>query len=668
MTTKPTDKKKTVQTAREQFLGLSLESTRKSYYPQLMAQLETARENERRLRLLTDNLPARISYADKDQYYRFVNREYEKNLKRPREQIVGKQISDILGPDNYSLVKPYIEKAIGGQLVHFEAQFKHKGEESTWLDINYVPDIDEKNNVIGFYSLTNDITERKRTEEILRENEEQYRLLVDNANDAIFIAQDGLIKFPNPKALQLLNLDKIPDDSIPFAEYIHPDDRKMVVERHLQRLSGAKNLPPTYSFRVVNSTGKDYTVELNAVKIQWKGKPATLNFLRDVTHQKKLEENLQQAQKMKAIGTLAGGIAHDFNNILMGIQGRVSLLLSEIDSAHPHFEHLTGISSYVKNATDLTNQLLGFARGGKYELKPTDLNQLVNQNLEMFSRTKKEISIIRQFEDKLWSAEVDRGQISQVLLNLFVNASQAMPGGGTLYVSTQNQPLEETMVPSVDLAPGRYVKISITDTGVGMDTATRARIFDPFFTTKTMGRGTGLGLASAYGIIRNHDGAIKVYSEPGKGSSFNIYLPASHRRAIHEHGPQPSQYKTGNELILIVDDEDVIVDVGRQMLEKLGYRVLTAQSGEEALQHVKTRLADIDLIILDMIMPGQSGGEVFDRIKEIDPEMDVLLSSGYSLNGQAQRILQRGCRGFIQKPFSLSALSTKIREILDPKD
>jgi two-component system cell cycle sensor histidine kinase/response regulator CckA len=232
---------------------------------------------------------------------------------------------------------------------------------------------------------------------------------------------------------------------------------------------------------------------------------------------------------MEAIGTLAGGIAHDFNNLLMAIQGRTSIMLMDKDSSHPDFGHLKGIEGYIGSAADLTKQLLGFARGGKYEVKPTDLNELIKKETRMFGRTKKEITIHEKYEDNLWPVEVDRGQIQQVLLNLYVNAWQAMPSGGELYIRTQNVTLDENYLKPHQFEPGRYVQISITDTGIGMDKATRERIFDPFFTTKEIGRGTGLGLASAYGILKNHGGFINVYSEKGHGSTFNIYLPASEK-------------------------------------------------------------------------------------------------------------------------------------------
>jgi PAS domain S-box-containing protein len=384
---------------------------------------------------------------------------------------------------------------------------------------------------------------------------------------------------------------------------------------------------------------------------------------RDITDLRKLEGQLLQAQKMEAVGTLAGGLAHDFNNLLMGIQGRTSLMLSETDPGHPFREHLEGIESYVKSAVDLTRQVLGFARGGKYEVKPTDLNDLIETQNRLFARTRKEITIRSRYASDLWPVAVDRGQIKQVLLNLYLNAWQAMPGGGELFVATDNVRLSPADAQAMDLAPGRFVSVTVADNGTGMDAKIMDRIFEPFFTTREMGRGTGLGLASTYGILKNHGGFINVDSAPGEGSTFRFYLPASSQPVVHET-PAVEQPQQGQGNLLLVDDEQMIIDVGAAMLKRLGYDVLAARSGAEALEIYRERGMAIDLVILDMIMPGMGGGEVFDGLKAIDPDVKVILSSGYSLEGKASVIMARGCAGFIQKPFSMAELSAKVAATL----
>ena len=505
--------------------------------------------------------------------------------------------------------------------------------------------------------------ERMRTERALQDSEEKYRLLIQNSNDAIFIAQDGVIKFPNLKTEELLGYSADELGRIPFLNHIHPDDRDMVLQRHKKRLEGQK-FSSTYSFRVKNRLGEDLWVEINAVMIAWEGRAATLNFLRDVTEKKKLEVQFHQAQKMEAVGTLAGGLAHDFNNLLMGIQGHTSLVLLDMDPTHRHHKMLKSIEEQVKSGADLTWQLLSFARGGKYEVKPSDLNGIIKKTSDMFGRAKKEISIHKNLQQELWPVEVDRGQIEQVLINLYVNAWQAMPSGGSLFLETKNVILDESYVRPLNAKPGNYAKISVTDTGVGMDEKTRKRIFEPFFTTKEMGRGTGLGLATVYGIVTGHGGFINVYSQKGHGATFNIYLPASEKK-VEKEKKSPGQLLKGKETILLVDDEEVVLNVSRMILEALGYKVLLARSGPEAIEVYKAKKEEIDLAILDMIMPGMGGENTIDILKTINPELKVILSSGYSLNGQATRIMERGCQGFIQKPFGARELSQKVREVLD---
>lgn len=500
-------------------------------------------------------------------------------------------------------------------------------------------------------------------EAMVSESEKKYQVLIDNADESIFIIQDDVIKFPNPRTIELFAYPREELDNIPFIDLVLDEDRGLLLGQR-QQVSGSKKIIPTSTFRIMQKTGETVWVDMNAVSIEWGGRPGFLLFLRDVTEKKRMEAELIQAQKMEAIGTLAGGIAHDFNNLLMGILGYTSLMLLESDQQSTNHERLKSIEHLVESGADLTKQLLGFARGGKYEVKPTDINELTRRTSEIFGRTKKEITIHRNYQRNLYTADIDRGQIEQVLLNLFVNAWQAMPGGGDLYIETGNTTLDETYTRLHSVHPGNFVKISITDTGTGMDEATQRRIFEPFFTTKGMGLGTGLGLASAYGIIKNHGGIINVYSEVGKGTTFTLYLPSSAREVIEEKLiPGEAKKRTGT--VLIVDDQDMILTVAKDMLKALGYQVYDAQGGKEALTIYNEKKGEIDIVILDMIMPSMSGGETFDKLRAINPHVKVVLSSGYSINGQASEIMQRGCNGFIQKPFNIQELSQKIQEVLD---
>ena len=380
---------------------------------------------------------------------------------------------------------------------------------------------------------------------------------------------------------------------------------------------------------------------------------------------KKLEVQFQYAQKIEAIGTLASGIAHNFNNILMGIQGNVSIMLLHTDASHQHYKRLKTIENSVQKASALTSQLLGYARAGTYEIKPIDLNQLLQEISHTFAMTKKEIRVHLDLDKDIFVIRGDHIQIKQVLLNLYVNAADAMPKGGDLSIKTTRVTHKDMAGRGYPVKPGDYVLLTINDTGVGMGKDTMERAFDPFFTTKGISRGTGLGLASAYGIVKAHGGYIDVSSKVGHGTTFYVYLPRSGMKAAEEE--LPGRILKGEETVLLVDDEDVIIDIGQEMLEELGYKVLVAGGGKEAVKIYEENKDTIDIVILDIVMPDMIGAETYDRIKKINPDAKVLLSSGYGIDGQAEDIVARGCDGFIQKPFSLENLSKELRGILDKR-
>ena len=509
-----------------------------------------------------------------------------------------------------------------------------------------------------------EIATRKKTEEALRESENRYRTVLEaNPDSVIVYDMEGRVTYLNPTFTKVFGW-KLEDRLGKKMDMFVPEEDWPTTRIMIQKVLAGKDVSGIETKRYTKA-GDIIPVSISgAIYNDRDGNPAgSVVNIRDISEQKKLEAQIRQSQKMEAIGTLAGGIAHDYNNLLMGILGNVSLISFDFDSSHPYYSKLKNIEKYVQSGADLTKQLLGFAKGGKYEVKPIDINGLVEKSSEMFSRTKKEIRIHRKYQEDIWSIEVDPSQIEQVLLNLYVNAGQAMPGGGDLYLQTENVTLNENYVRKFSAERGDYVKISVKDTGVGMDENTIKRIFDPFFTTKDRERGTGLGLASAYGIIKNHDGIINANSIIGKGTTFDVYLPASKRKVVQKTHLNREALK-GSETLLLIDDEDIIIDIGGQILERLGYRVLMARSGKEAIEIYRANKNKINMVILDMIMPDMGGGETYDMLKKINPEIKVLLSSGYSINGQASEIMNRGCNGFIPKPFNVEQLSRKIREIL----
>ncbi len=521
--------------------------------------------------------------------------------------------------------------------------------------------------------------EKDRINHKLYRSEERYRYLVQNSPDIIYtLDADGNFTFLSEALEHLLGFTV--EDLIGkhyttivweadrgkaqwfFDERRSRDRAASAIELRLKAVDGEKQ----------NDSARRYlTVELKSMGIYdasaadgRRRHVGTHGVIRDISERQRLQRQLQNSERMESLGTLAGGIAHDFNNLLMGIQGRSSLIAMDLEDYHPALEHLRAIDDYIRSATHLTKQLLGLARGGKYEVKPTDINALILNSANMFGRTKKEIIIETQFHDANIVVEADRRQIEQVLLNLYINAWQAMPNGGMVRIETRAAMINDEASKLYRVKPGRYVHITVADTGIGMDPNTLQRIFDPFFTTKEKSRGTGLGLASAYGIIKNHHGFIRATSQLGHGTTFSIYLPISDH-AVVNHDSSGGTICRGSETVLLVDDEPMIIEIGEALLTKLGYRVMTARSGEEAVELVHRNGAAIDLVILDMIMPGMDGSRAFERIRDICPAIPVILASGYALSGQAEQIMKSGCNGFIQKPFNVSELSQKLRHILD---
>ncbi|HVN71663.1 MAG TPA: PAS domain S-box protein, partial [Desulfomonilia bacterium] len=609
-----------------------------------------------------------------------ANSNFEKLSGYSRQELEGKMSwTSFVDKDDLERMRKYHEmrrKRPDSAPESYEFRFINRHGETRYIFLSVAVIPGTKESVASLM----DITERKRAEDALEDSETRYRLLAENAHDIIF-TMDTNLRFtyisPSIKRIRGFTVEEAMSQTP--ADALAPASLEVAMKAFLEELEiearETKDLQRTRVMELEERCKDGSTIWTESTFSPLRDEKniftGFLGITRDITERKqaeeekkKIETQFAQAQRMESIGTLAGGIAHDFNNLLTGILGNVSLALMRMNENNPTRERLKNIEEYVQRGSDLTKQLLGFARGGKYEIKPTHLGEFIRKSSDMFGQTKKEIRIHYKSQEDLWAVEVDQGQMEQVLLNLYVNAWQAMTGGGDLYLSAENVELGETEVIPYDIKPGRFVKVEVTDTGIGMDEATKERIFEPFFTTKERGRGTGLGLASVYGIVKNHGGFINVESEKNLGTSFIICLPASDKEVEEEHRPE-GEVQTGQETILLIDDEEMILDISSRMLESLGYKVIIATGGMQGLQIYEKDWNKIDLVILDMIMPDFSGKDTFDMLRLINPSVCVLLSSGYSLDSQAEDILQSGCKSFIQKPFTLRELSKKIRGILD---
>ena len=621
------------------------------------------RASEEKFRTLFNNASDAIFIQDFDGQILEVNQIACDRLGYRRDELLHMAPTDFGEPELGLLVSKRLEELQEKGCLRFETLHVDRHGKSISVEIiSQTIDYEGRSAII---STARDITERKRAEESLRESKEQTLLIINNLPYLIFQIDKDLKVLWTNKAANKINPEAVgqPCYKAFACRHMPCEDcnslkavstgQIVTCTMHLPQAAGIQG--ETYWEQTAVPLRNDQGEVIGAIVLS-----------NNITGRKRLEDRLQQAERLKAIGTLASGIAHEFNNLLMGILGNVSLMSLDIDTTHPHYLRLKNIKKQVQSGAKLTAHFLGYARKGKYKGKPVDLNALVREASDTFGKTRKGISIHQQLADALFAIEADSAQIEQVLWNLLGNADDAMPGGGDLILKTDNVTHEDMKGKVYDPKPGSYVRLMITDTGIGMDKETMQRIFDPFFTTKDIGRGTGLGLASAYGIIKGHAGYVDVESKKGHGTTFSIYLPSA-KKEVQKVVKTAQEVIEGRETILLVDDEEIIVELGRDMLEAMGYRVLTARDGKEAVEIYKDNKDEIDLVILDMVMPRMAGGKAYDKMKEIDPNVKVLLSSGYSMDSEAKEILARGCDAFIQKPFGMEGLSQKIREVLQKK-
>jgi len=577
-------------------------------------------------------------------------------------------------------VREYAERALkeGVAAPTYVCEVRHADGRPLLLEINEKPILKE-GAVIGIQGVARDITEKKRLEEAMLESRDNLNRILDQTPLAVTVLDArGNLTDVNEAWLRLFGV-AAKDQVVGRLNVFHSKFIKgMGLADGFAKVYKGETVDvptitvdPRSAWEELPMTGLERTVQVRMFPVlERNGKLVNVvAMMEDVTERRRLEEQLIQSQKMESIGLLAGGIAHDFNNILGGILGYASFVKAQIPKEDRIFPHLETIERSALRAAELTSQLLGFARGGKYVVGPLYINDLIQETADLLRGTiEKNIAVAVRLDDSSPVIEADASQMQQVLMNLCVNARDAMPGGGELTITTRRLDAPDEFLRSIpEGGGGPFVRIDIADTGIGIDRAIRGKIFDPFFTTKEKGKGTGLGLATVYGIVKNHGGFINVESEMGTGTTFSIYIPAVDKAAVRSQDPV-SRPAGGRETILVVDDEETIRLLVKDILEEIGYRVLSAGDGGQAVELFRERNAEIDLVILDMTMPGMGGRETFEKLKEMNPRVRAILSTGYSEDERARQMLAMGVKAFVQKPYRIDDLAAAVRRILDSPD
>ncbi|MFZ5866321.1 MAG: PAS domain S-box protein [Thermodesulfobacteriota bacterium] len=626
---------------------------------------QAIRSSEEKYRSLLANAPVGIMTVDREGRIIDVNPKLLEVLGSPSEEST-KEINMLTFP---LLVEAGISEIFRrsmeeGATLTLETPYTSKWGKSCYLHALVTPMRTPTGEVAGCQAVVEDITDRKKAEEALRESEEKYRLVVQNANEAILVAQDGKIKFINDKGMEIMGYTREEMGARPFLEFIHADDREMVAERHRKRMRG-EPVPHVYPFRIVDKWGYVKWMEINAVLITWEGRSATLNFLQDITARRRLEEELGRVEKLESLGILAGGIAHDFNNILTAIMGNITLARMVASNPEKMSSRLVDAEKACARAQSLTQQLLTFSRGGAPIKKIMHLGNLVKDSCA-FALRGSNVSCELSREEDLSLVEADEGQLSQVINNLLINATQAMPEGGVVVVRCENVVISSDQ--AIPLKDGNYVKLTIKDHGVGIPAHILPRVFDPYFTTKR--EGSGLGLATAFSIIKNHEGLVTVESEVGQGTTFQVYLPATEHDVLADKGRQKEAFR-GSGRVLIMDDEESIRELARTALTELGYTVEAARDGEEAISLFRSAREShrpFDATILDLTVPGGMGGkEAVQKIRDIDPQAVVIVSSGYSMDPVMGNFRKYGFDGVVAKPYTLTELSFTLDQLISQR-
>jgi PAS domain S-box-containing protein len=587
------------------------------------------------------------------------------------EQVIGESVYGLVTPAYHETFRAFSEQVFQGESRN--AEFEIIGLKGTkrWMESHACPLRNTEGKIMAQLAVTRDTTERKRAEEDLRKREAQYRRLIENIPEVVWtVDEQGKVLLISEKITKMFGYT--PEEIRREGERLwfgrmHAEDRARVREAYVELLT--ENRPFDVEYRMQHREGHWMWWHDRAVPIGEKeGHGYADGLLSDITERNRLGEQLRQSQKMEAVGQLAGGVAHDFNNLLMVIQGNSDVMLDRLDPGAPERKNLNQIQKAARQAASLTRQLLAFSRMQVLNPKVLDLNTVLAETGKMLQRLiGEDIELIIVPSSGLVNVKADQGQIEQVILNLAVNARDAMPQGGKLTIETAPVEVGEDYSHRYPaMRPGKYVQLTVTDSGIGMDAQTQARIFEPFFTTKELGKGTGLGLATVYGIVKQSGGWIWVYSEPGQGTVFKVYLPkvseVAETARLGEAQPTPPR---GTDTVLLVEDQDSIRELTGETLKRNGYRVLVAKDGLEALQIAERYQGTIDILVTDVVMPKMGGRELRDRLTGLRPQLKALFMSGYAEHRGAEHGTPDLSLICLPKPFSMNTLLHKMREVLE---
>ncbi len=627
-------------------------------------------KSEKKYRQLVESANDLIFRTDPAGNLTYVNARCQKVLEYPREKLLGMHYLQVVRPDHRETIEAFylrqrIEKISN---TYHECPVISRSGKTIWLGQN-VQRITRNGRTYRFQVVARDISDRKKMEKELRRSEERYRLLVENTMDGYFVCEipSGRYEFLNQKACEMFGYRQEEALALTIWDTSSKGDHERIRRRLRKRLAGGRVSAGHQTYTAIRKDGSTFRAEVSASLVNYRGRPALQGTVRDVTERERLERQLRQAQRMESIGTLAGGVAHDFNNILSPIIGYTELSLDELPLESPVRGNLLEVLQAAERAKSLVRQILTFSRMADQELKPLKIQSIIKEVLKLVrSSLPSTIEIHQKISDDCRPVMADATQIHQMVMNLITNAYHAMEKtGGRLEISLEEVGPSAVYADDLPSEAERYLCLRVADTGAGMDKAVMERIFEPYYTTKEKDKGTGLGLSMVHGIVKSCRGCISVSSEPGRGSTFTVYLPVIKTAEKLPERSALAEVRKGHEHILLVDDETEIVRMETRMLQKLGYRVTAYNTSAEALAAFRAHPHDFDLVITDLTMPVMTGDRLSEELCAIRSDIPVIICTGFSESIYELRRRSTGIRALLMKPVVMRDLADTIRDVLD---